>query len=324
MTGPDPVMNDLVLGDTLLPTVPAFLCPFLATLEDAETYSANPSFKNYCHKASPLVPVLIDHQVNVCCTEEYRNCVVYKAMQGRSFPPEWINNETVDPFEEEAEYPRWVVYGGIALMVLLGAIFIYLYWFSGLFPRTDPNAAALAIDPGVTITQQATITVASTITRFPTARSTTTLSTTIRATGTTTPTMLPTGTVTPVEPSLTPGPALETPFGTQPLFIVHRVKEGESLSTIAAQFNTNYAVIQAVNSLSPDAVIQDGKVLVVMPGQKSVTGAITVKPVYIDSAVRVDEFAVTYGVDAAEVRLLNGLGLGDWIQSNRWVVVRGK
>jgi LysM repeat protein len=309
-----------------LPTTPAFLCPFLAMLNDAETYSANISFKNYCHKALPAAPVSIDQQVHVCCTENYRNCVVYRAPQPRNFPREWVYSEpgTSIPGENFWQRRTWM-YAGIILTGLLLVIFIYLYWFSGLFHQSN-RKTALIVDPSATMAQEAMITATGSfsVTPLPTLTHRPTLpSANIQTpTLTQTPTVFLTETLSP--PSPTPGPELETPFGTQPLFLVHSVKEGESLSVIAANFKTTYAVIEVVNNLTADVIIREGTVLVVIPGQTSSVGLPVVKAIYITTAIRVEDFAANYGADVVEVRSFNGLGLDDWIQPNRWVVVRGK
>ena len=115
-----------------LPPTPAFLCPFLATLDDAETYSANVNFKNYCYKASPVQSVSIDHQIHICCTEEYRNCIIYKSTQKCNLPAEWLYVESDDSFFSENRR-RWLVIAGIVLVCFLIAAFVYLFLFSGLF-----------------------------------------------------------------------------------------------------------------------------------------------------------------------------------------------
>jgi len=309
-----------------LPTTPEFLCPFLAMLNDAETYSANIDFKNYCHKAMPVAPVSVDHQTHICCTEDYRNCIVYKATKPRNLPPEWCNVETDEANSNRNRWGMWV-YAGITLASLLLAIFIFLnwHWFSGRFHQIKLNIAPITY-PITTPTQEGSMT--ATITVSTTPLPTATLQSTVQATNsqtvsfTQTPTLLLTETLS--LPSPTPGPELETPFGAQPLFLVHRVKEGESLSVIAANFKTSYAVIEVVNNLTSDSLIREGMDLVVMPGQTSQIGVPVVKAIYLTATIRVEDFAATYGADVAEVRLFNGLGLDDWIYPNRWLVVRGK
>jgi LysM domain len=310
-----------------LPTTPAFLCPFLAMLNDAETYSANISFKNYCHKAKPVVPVSIDQQVHVCCTENYRNCIVYRAPQPRSLPREWIYSEPGTPTLGENFWQRrmWWMYAGIITAGVVLVIFIYLYWFSGFFHQTN-HKMTLITDPTAIMVQEAMLTATEsfsatplpTLTHYPTLPPGNTSPPTL----TPTPTVVLTATLPSASP--TPGPQLETPFGSQPLFLVYSVKEGESLSVIATKFNTTYAVLEAVNSLSAGDTIHEGTVLVIMPGQSSSLGVPVMKAVYITTAIRVEDFAAAYGADVAEVRSFNGLGLDDWIQPNRWMVVRGK
>jgi len=307
-----------------LPTIPAFLCPFLAMWDDAETYSANINFKNYCHKAMPVAPVSIDQQVDVCCSQNYRNCIVYKAPQPRSLPPEWIYSEAGTSVPGEN---RWRVWGGIIIASLLLVVFIYFYWFSGLFHQTNHKIAAIA-DPYPSTTMGQETGIMATITATSTPLPTSTHRPTIELTSSQTPVFSPTP-ITSLTPILslsspTPGPELETPFGTQPLYLVHRVKEGESLSTIAANFKTTYAVIEVLNNITSDDTIREGTVLVVMPGQTTQVGVPLVKAIYITAAIRVEDFAANYGADVAEVRSFNGLGPDDWIQPNRWVVVRGK
>ncbi len=288
-----------------LPVAPKHLCPFLALRYDLETYSASGGRSNYCHKAAPVAPVTIERQILTCCSIEYQTCPVFIDPQAHRLPDEWVDQDVLSRHKKRS---RWgvLVYIGIGLAVLaLAALSYWGGWF-GFLTTPQPPAAL----PTNTSTETIAFTATLTLTNTPTPRPT--------RTSTATPTE--TGTPTPQPP--TPGPALETPFGAPLTFLVHEVLEGESLNVIAAQYQTTPAVIRAVNNLSPTAVLRIGAILVITPGQSSPSGLPVVKAVYLTDRTLVNELAKTYSMDVAELRQFNALGPGDWLEANRWVIVR--
>jgi hypothetical protein len=175
-----------------LPVSPTVMCPFLGELYDATTYSANDVVPNYCHKAHPVAPVNIDHQILVCLSEEYKNCLVFTTPNGRPLPIEWLNKEEAGP----VGLARWktpLIIAGIGLVcILLLGVFLLR---GRLFGTSTPVAF------------QDSLTASPTEMLF---------ADTDTPTATETPTILPTDTVTPtLEPTTTATASLDPSSLTQ-------------------------------------------------------------------------------------------------------------
>ena len=99
------------------------------------------------------------------------------------------------------------------------------------------------------------------------------------------------------------------------------MQEGESLNVIAIHYNTSVAVIKAMNYIKPGASLWPGAVLVMVPGMTDPAGLPQVTAVLLTSRTSVLDLAKQYSMDPALLRQYNVLGLGDWLEANRWVVV---
>jgi len=169
-----------------LPVSPAVICPFLGELYDATTYSANDVVPNYCHKAHPVAPVNLDHQILVCLSEEYKNCLVFTNPNSRPLPIEWLNKEEAAPVGwAKWKTPLMIAGIGLICILLLGA-----FLFRGrLFGASTPVAIqdALTTSPtAMLITDTDTPTDTETPTILPTGTDTATLEPTATTTATAT------------------------------------------------------------------------------------------------------------------------------------------
>jgi hypothetical protein len=157
--------------DEPLPISPKFLCPFLAVRFDTETYSAISDRPNYCHKAGPIAPVSIEHQVHVCTTEEYESCPVFFSPEKINLPRAWVNQDAVMVVKKatwQRMQRRLLAYLGISLVFLLVVGYIYRGWISELFNPADQALAQNNPTTTLTLTLTPAPSLSLTSTRAPT------------------------------------------------------------------------------------------------------------------------------------------------------------
>ncbi len=150
-----------------LPVSPAYLCPFLGKHYDPETYSAVLELPNYCHKANPIAPVTLEHQIFACTSVEYKNCPVFMDPRPRRLPPEWLNLAAV-PARSNLSWQRLLIYIGIGLVVLVAAVLI----FTGKLPffsTANLPVVQATNTPTLTLVPTDTATLTGTPTQRPTA-----------------------------------------------------------------------------------------------------------------------------------------------------------
>jgi hypothetical protein len=121
-------MDDLSepIRDERLPVSPRHLCPYLAVRFDTETYSSISDRPNFCHKAKPIAPVSIDHQLQVCTTLEYEYCPIFTSPEPMAMLTPWVN-EDVKIFSlqdirqrvQDLLQGRTLIFAGVALVTLI-------------------------------------------------------------------------------------------------------------------------------------------------------------------------------------------------------------
>ena len=120
----------------------------------------------------------------------------------------------------------------------------------------------------------------------------------------------------------TPGPDIGTPFGPDNMFVLHTVQTGESLSSIAAAFQTTIDVIRASNVLIEGASVWPGTILVLIPGETSPEEVGKYVAIWVEANTNISELSDEYGVDAEEIRDLNNLGpIADIVPGGRWIIL---
>lgn len=206
---------------------PQHSCPDIGLKEDPATFSAFPSQQNACHHVRPVQVPNIPHQRTYCLQSAHLHCPIFEAQPGVRMPRE-IQHKT---HRLSRKTRNLLVVGGI-IATLLILVFIWNFigrpWFSipgeVILPTLTQPAAA----------PQETLLVTVTVDQF---------------TQTPSPTL---ALLTPTDPPPTstqedPILALETPIGGEIQFIIHRVKEGETLQMFADQYNTTVEAITAIN-----------------------------------------------------------------------------
>jgi hypothetical protein len=146
-----------------------------------------------------------------------------------------------------------------------------------------------------------------------------TLSPTMTSTSTQTNTPTPAGTAT-----FTPGPALNTPFGSEDFkFIVHEVQPGESLTMLAQRFDTTVDVLWVINGLG-ERTLWVGDFLVICVGCQTINDLPKLTPVYLEERGRVEDIAQAYNTSEEQFREWNGLGDSEIVEGERWIVVESE
>ena len=271
-------------------------CPFLGLMNDAQTRYAMPDRRHACHRAEPAAHVTLEQQGVCCLTPGHTACP--GVCQGWNGPL---------PAELRAALPRPSLLLRLRAVGMGAVVLLALGLLSFLVVR----AAGLRPAPAVTLAgglNPRTLTPTLTATASP------------APTGTVTPrpTVMPSATV--FFASSTPGPVLETPFGPDPLCLVHQVAEGEALEFLVAKYRTSVNVVRAVNDL-PTSTLWVGSFLVLCPDRADAAGLPRLRPRFLEERVRVADLAAETGVDAAALRAWNALGADDWVEAKRWVVI---
>jgi LysM repeat protein len=211
-------------------------CPFLGLEEDPQTLIGFSSDRNFCYRTEKPTPILLEHQQKYCLTKNHTGCPVFQDISHLTLPIE-IRQPPPAGLKRSI---AWRV--GVAFAVILLAGMLALSWFykPGLFALGQP-APALTIMPENTVPLGET-TLPLAVHSQPT--STRELTSTLR------PSSTPTGTPTPVPITSIPL-GLETPSGTTPQLLIHRIVPGDNLSQLAERYGTSAAAIQSINYFLP-------------------------------------------------------------------------
>lgn len=118
----------------------------------------------------------------------------------------------------------------------------------------------------------------------------------------------------------TPGPLFQTPFGPQHAYVLHHIREGESLPIIADLYRTDIDVVLSLNAWISELGFRANLVIIVMPGQRN---SLQVEPLsvgYTKEEITVVEFAEYHGVTVKDVRFYNDLGVSENIPAGRYLI----
>jgi capsular exopolysaccharide synthesis family protein len=132
---------------------------------------------------------------------------------------------------------------------------------------------------------------------------------------TNTPTLKPTSTV-PTNPH-----TLDSPIGTNPRFIIHRVKSGENLDLYAQEYHTTIEAIRAVNYYSPTPIWEDW--LIVIPLDTTDTTNLPAFEAYMvtDKNITIEKLAQSNLVDPALLKTYNGYPDNYQLTAGEWILI---
>ncbi len=276
----------------------SLFCPFLGFEDDPSTALAYPASYNFCFKAKPTAPVSLSHQRNLCLTEKYHDCPVY--MKEASSPlPKAMRGE----HSTRIRPAKWLPFVGLAGVILIGILAVIL---TGVVPIRGFNPPYMVI------------TITATPTRAPMMGAPTR---DVSLTPEPTATILPTHTAT--MPSLTNRTprALETPFGTSPQLVIHKVVEGEGFILLAENFNTTADAIKAINFDLPESLWVN-TILVIPINTDDVTGL----PKFTVVEVRAEGMTIEIYADRMQINVellkqYNDLPAGYALKIGEWLII---
>jgi len=281
-------------------------CPYLGSAVDADTRFAYPSAGNWCYRLPDPQGVALGYQQGYCLSAGHTACPLFAG-----------ETQTLPAAARRQERTR--IPGGHSLWGWVTTLLLLLAIAGGFLlsrgQTAHPGAAATSppMLPSPAASPSATPSPTSPPTYTPAAAENNTLA----------PTAPPSSTPTPAPP--TAGPALETPFGVEGGYLVHKVRVGESLTAIANRYNTTVDVLRAVNVFVPGATLWAGQSLVVLPGVTVAPADVQpLLPVFVARDTTLSALAQQYSADAETLRRLNALGPEDFIPGGRWILIPQK
>lgn len=281
------------------------VCVFLALRHDPATALAFPSEHNFCFHSRPPQPARLEHQASFCVTNDYPHCDEYNREQGNPLPPELRLNHN----SRIGKKPGLI---GLIILLFVFAVIILIGWqflSQGVLGKSAGRKSPLA-----------------TLSRLPMVIKMKPIQSTTPTQAASLPTpslMVTTTSILPVQTwTSVPGlaHALETPIGTGPKLIIHRVTSGESIDAIANRYWTTVDAILAINYHLPSPVLVDW--LVIVPyNQTDVHGLPLFEAYEVKTNVSVETLAQQFSKDLSLLKLYNGFGDAEFLDAGDWVLI---
>jgi LysM repeat protein len=312
-------------------------CPFLGMQDDSDTFFAYASPGNFCYKVKSPQPITNAHQVSCCLDSAYKKCPVFSSPENQLIISEFYKQHI---FEKSSQgklirIPITLLIGIITVFVVLIISFSYFYF--GLNPIDKVQISSLTLTSEASEAQPQTQTSQTSVDLIAASQVTTTSFTspvdlpTLTpipytptypvATNTTAPSATPTQTTVPTPSGPTPGPGLETPFGPDKRFLLHKVATGESFTKLTSKYQTTTEVLNSTNQLIEGASLWVGTVLVIMPGQTDPSDLPKFFVISIEEQTSLINISSEYGVSVDTIRYFNDLGELEWIPAGRWLII---
>ena len=266
-------------------------CPYLGFTQDEETAMAYPSGDNICHHIKPARTPSESHQEKFCLSPLHIGCEVYKQNDLR------YHNKYAGTFRSRKKKRKLKVKPLLSFLLLLAAAaIIYQLVISGELSRIVTSLSSPQADTTWSPVDTAAIEKAfSTPTLLP---------------GVPTATR-PVPTRTPVPPTITPtypGPSfVYTPMGMYDMFVIHRVREGESVEFYANRYKTTIDAIMKLNK-NIQGVLRVDQYVVIPRNTTDVQNIPPMEAFVVEvDGLSVQSLAEFKGVDLALICEWNGL-----------------
>ena len=286
-------------------------CPYLGTFTDSEVHFRFATPANCCYRTGSPDSLDLSYQEEYCLSAKHLTCPIYQPGWDGALPEEMHSSgEAVDQ-KSGLPFGTWQL-----VWIVLGIIAILILMYLNPFKTTQDLSANLPVAPSLTSTSaspEETLEPSPTNTVSPTS--------TPRPTNTATLSPTPSLTLSPtVSPTPTPGPLQGTPFITNRTYLIHEIIPGESLFYVADLYNTSPEVIQVINASRLITVFPPGEMLVILPNQVDASGLEPLDLVFLKADLLISEFISQYNITEDEFREYNGLGPGDIVPADRWVI----
>lgn len=277
-------------------------CPHLGLETDPQTHYVIADELHFCHQVSPTQPVNLDYQTRYCLTPDFALCSGYVMGWDRHLPRD-VQRKSQHKWDGLQKALR--ILAVLLVLIIFGAL---IYIASVTLP--DPVAGhSLLTTRTTTPTDTPTPSLTPSMTPLPSHTPTITRT----PTQTLTPTPSPTGFYTS-----TPGPFLETPFGTRQC-LVHQVAEGDTIERLSVRYKTTKDVLDAINTaqITP---LWIGAYLVICPNQTEVTDLPSFSTQMLSQRILVSDLAAQTGIPESDIIAWNNVET-DWLEAGRWVIL---
>lgn len=309
-----------------LKDVQSNICPHLGLLEDPDSCFDHPIEGNYCHQPDRPFPIKPAHQRDFCLSRNYRTCGIFTgAVSGKI--PEDISDRDVLAGDRSPNL--------LLLSLTLGFIGIFIIAIYLIFFRVGQRFNFGFLPGNTAETAMASDTLSETEGPLPPRPTSTTLP--LLAISSPTPAIStqdlnketltqtegssPFASQMPTQSEPTPGPGLGTPFGPDEIFVLYQVLEGDSITALAAKYQTTVEVIRAANDMIEGQSAWPGSVLVILPGMKDDNAVPVYSIILIDAPTSVTALSVQYGIQVEEIQRINLLGEGDTLPVGRYIIL---
>ncbi|MBI5965222.1 MAG: LysM peptidoglycan-binding domain-containing protein [Chloroflexi bacterium] len=314
---------------------PNNICPFLGLSDDTTSHMAFTSPENFCHRCKPIVQIKLEHQNDYCLDAEFKNCPIYVNDAGKRMPADLVYDGRTD--RRSAPLDRRILWAGIILAGIFVIITLFFFIRSFNSRENQPidsfsisaiqSLTAIASSPtSLPPTEMDTATPTgspSSSTSLPIFTATITLFPTLTPTApTSTPTI--TFTATPVilkTATQIPPHSLEVPIGKDQLYLIHKVADGENLSTLAEKYKTSLEAILEVNSTLVIPIRIDAVVIIPLKNDDPL-GLPKLEPYQVtQSQITPETLAELLKVDLALFKSLNDFKDGEELVKGNWVLI---
>jgi len=295
--------------------------------------------ENHCYHCKPIAPIKLEHQNDYCLDPNFLTCPIYTDKEGRRMPNNLIY------IEDAGSVDKRLLWAGLILAGIAVAISLF-FAFENTKSSEKPPSSLISTNSIQTLTAiaNASSLFESTATSIATDSiilipNTETILNAITATTSPFPTLtlvVPTSNNTeintaPVQSSITPSAtfmttpqspySLDAPIGRGQLFIIHKVANGENLTTLADTFNTSVEAILAVNYMLNIPIRVDATVII--PLQKEDTQGLSLfEPYQVTHAqIAAEALAKELETDALLFKYVNDLDDGDLLHQGDWILV---
>lgn len=286
------------------------LCPFLGFVDDPGTCTLYPDGRNACQRAQPPQRVAMPQQNHYCLRAAHLNCPGFRESWPKGLPPEW---RPLTEVRKRKSY-RWIGLS-VAIIALLGLVIALFSLAGNPFAAASEESVAAVLFTTTPQFALETPTTTTTTTTTPTVTRTATVTLTATVEASVTATLVPSATWT-----VTPGPALGTPFTAGDFsLLVYEVERGDSLILIADLYGTTVDVLQTINTRETPS-LWPGDILVVCVNCLSSAGLPRLQARYLIAGMPVADLAVECNCSVDDLRRWNDLGEGDWVAGERWVI----
>ena len=268
----------------------AQVCPSLGLSDDSETSFSYPSPENHCFRAIPISALKLEYQRKYCLSGNHTECELFRGEAGRS--PKHFSGAAHRSGRGSPTYRK----------LLLG-LFILLGGAAGIAWLVLSRPGGI-LNPPPVINSEVPPTVSIENTKTP-------------PPDTATPS--PSFTIVMPTPTMLVVHALDVPIGTLNPLVIHRVSEGENLSSLARTYNTTNEAITALNYNLFYPPLWIDAVIVIPLNQVNVNDLPLFQAYQVTESIALRNLAANFSVDIEMLKVYNQVdseyvfNVGEWV-----------